>query len=400
MSDKNKKNILPKIKSHNKNQKQTRNQNNKNNANNLPITSLNKNTKGSENFILKNLSQITSAKIIDETINDSKRIEVIKKKVYKIIFVYRNEDFYITVQLKTLIKNMRKAICQLIGINSSKISLVYQDIEIDESYDEKTVDEYFDLKNIKYRPIVYIKRRFKVEGESSMFNMIPKNYNYKVKIQNFPINIDTNIQINENIDNIVNSFFKSYYSIKNNNNNLENIHHYKIENIIYDKIHEEEKEEENKALTENKNPSYFVCFSSQDIAFDFNRYMNAKKIVNPIFKDTKISLVQIPKKIVKIKNKSNSLRTTIKYGVDYGLEEDDNLKKRNTKILKLIRINFLKKEKLGKFRKNQSQSNITAIGPYLSQLDKDRMALRENKKKWLSPEGFISCVGKYSGIQI
>ena len=40
MSDKNKKNILPKIKSHNKNQKQTRNQNNKNNANNLPITSL------------------------------------------------------------------------------------------------------------------------------------------------------------------------------------------------------------------------------------------------------------------------------------------------------------------------------------------------------------------------
>ena len=150
---------MPKIKSHNKNQKQTRNQNNKNNANNLPITSLNKNTKGSENFILKNLSQITSAKIIDETINDSKRIEVIKKKVYKIIFVYRNEDFYITVQLKTLIKNMRKAICQLIGINSSKISLVYQDIEIDESYDEKTVDEYFDLKNIKYRPIVYIKRR-------------------------------------------------------------------------------------------------------------------------------------------------------------------------------------------------------------------------------------------------
>ena len=110
--------------------------------------------------------------------------------------------------------------------------------------------------------------------------------------------------------------------------------------------------------------------------------------------------IEEKKRIEKIKNKSNSLRTTIKYGVDYGLEEDDNLKKRNTKILKLIRINFLKKEKLGKFRKNQSQSNITAIGPYLSQLDKDRMALRENKKKWLSPEGFISCVGKYSGIQI
>ena len=55
--------------------------------------------------------------------------------------------------------------------------------------------------------IFYIKRKIKFKGKSTMFNMITKNYNYKVKIQNFPINIDTNIQINENIDNIVNSFF-------------------------------------------------------------------------------------------------------------------------------------------------------------------------------------------------
>ena len=54
--------------------------------------------------------------------------------------------------------------------------------------------------------------------------------------------------------------------IKNNNNNLENIYHYKIENILCDKIHDEEKEEENKALTENKNRYIiFVFFRSNEM---------------------------------------------------------------------------------------------------------------------------------------
>ena len=180
-----------------------------------------------------------------------------------------------------------------------------------------------------------------------------------------------------------------------------NIYNYKIENILFDRNSEPEIEEEKKESKASENPSYIVSFTSQDIAFDFNRYINALKLVNPTFKEVKVNILPIPKKIIKIKsNNQNTVRSIIKYGVDYGLEEGDSLKKRNTKILKIIRNNYLQKEKLKKLKKNNSQSSITGIGPYLSLIDKERIAQKEDRKKWISPEGFISCVGKYSGIII
>ena len=396
MSNAKQNNILPKIQSKTKKHKQTKNVANKPKNNQNDIISANKILKSSDNINIQNHTEKTEVKIIDEVKQNSKRIDAIKKKVYKIIFVFRNEDFYVTVKLNTLIKNMRNAICQLIGMNVKKISLMYQDVEIDESYDEKTVEEYFNLKFIKYRPIVYIKKKFILEAETSPFNIIPKNYNYKVKVQNFPISREKNFESNDSIDNVVNNFFKSYYSVNNNNNNLENIYHYKIENVLLDNNPEEEK----KVPNENDNPSYIVCFSSQDIAFDFNRYINALKLVNNIFKDIKAIIIQNPKKVLKLTTNRNTVRTTIKYGIDYGLEDETDLKKRNSKLLKLVRINFLKKEQLKKVRRNNSQSNITGAGPYLSSIDKERLEEKENRKKWMSPEGFISCVGKYSGIQI
>ena len=396
MSNAKQNNILPKIQSKTKKHKQTKNIVNKPKNNQNDIISANKILKSSDNINIQNHTEKTEVKIIDEVKQNLKRIDAIKKKVYKIIFVFRNEDFYVTVKLNTLIKNMRNAICQLIGMNVKKISLMYQDVEIDESYDEKTVEEYFNLKFIKYRPIVYIKKKFILEAETSPFNIIPKNYNYKVKVQNFPISREKNFESSDSIDNIVNNFFKSYYSVNNNNNNLENIYHYKIENVLLDNNPEEEKKDQN----ENDNPSYIVCFSSQDIAFDFNRYINALKLVNNLFKDIKAIIIQNPKKVLKLKTNQNTVRTTIKYGIDYGLEDETDLKKRNSKLLKLVRINFLKKEQLKKVRRNNSQSNITGVGPYLSSIDKERLEEKENRKKWMSPEGFISCVGKYSGIQI
>ena len=396
MSNAKQNNILPKIQSKTKKHKQTKNIVNKPKNNQNDIISANKILKSSDNINIQNHIEKTEVKIIDEVKQNLKRIDAIKKKVYKIIFVFRNEDFYVTVKLNTLIKNMRNAICQLIGMNVKKISLMYQDVEIDESYDEKTVEEYFNLKFIKYRPIVYIKKKFILEAETSPFNIIPKNYNYKVKVQNFPISREKNFESSDSIDNIVNNFFKSYYSVNNNNNNLENIYHYKIENVLLDNNPEEEKKDPN----ENDNPSYIVCFSSQDIAFDFNRYINALKLVNNLFKDIKAIIIQNPKKVLKLKTNRNTVRTTIKYGIDYGLEDETDLKKRNSKLLKLVRINFLKKEQLKKVRRNNSQSNITGVGPYLSSIDKERLEEKENRKKWMSPEGFISCVGKYSGIQI
>ena len=383
MSTKPSKNILPKIRSHDQAEKKTRNNTNKNNDYQTINSSQRSNYNKVNNINVQNLLTSTSVKVIDEVSKSSNRIDIIKKKIYKIIFVFRNEDFSLTVKLKTLIKDLKKEVCQLIGLNEEKLSLMYQDVEIDETYNDKTVDEYFDLKNIKFRPIVYIKRKFLIEnGESLHFNLIPKNYDYKIKIQNIPSG--------ESIDKIVNNFFKTYYSLKNNNNNLENMYNYKIENILLDDSEEK--------ISEMDNHSYIVCFSSQDIAFDFNRYMSALKILNHKLKEVKSSIIPIAKKKIKLIKKPNTVKV-IRYGVDYTSDEP-NLAKRNIKILQLIRSNYLEKEKIKRMKKNYSQSNITGTGPYLSQIDKERIEMKENRKKWISPEGFISCVGKYSGIQI
>ena len=375
--------MLPKIRSHDRAEKKTRNNTNKNNDYQTINSSQRSNYNKVNNINVQNLLTSTSVKVIDEVSKSSNRIDIIKKKIYKIIFVFRNEDFSLTVKLKTLIKDLKKEVCQLIGLNEEKLSLMYQDVEIDETYNDKTVDEYFDLKNIKFRPIVYIKRKFLIEnGESLHFNLIPKNYDYKIKIQNIPSG--------ESIDKIVNNFFKTYYSLKNNNNNLENMYNYKIENILLDDSEEK--------ISEMDNHSYIVCFSSQDIAFDFNRYMSALKILNHKLKEVKSSIIPIAKKKIKLIKKPNTVKV-IRYGVDYTSDEP-NLAKRNIKILQLIRSNYLEKEKIKRMKKNYSQSNITGTGPYLSQIDKERIEMKENRKKWISPEGFISCVGKYSGIQI
>ena len=402
MSNKASDNALPKIPSTSKKKKHIKEQPNK--SNNIQIEQSSSNiTKKADDLIIPKPINKKEVKIIDEVTKNSKRIQVIKKKVYKIIFVYNNEDFYITVKLNTLIKNVRNSICQLIGLNINKISLVYNDVVIDESHDNKTVDEFFNLKNIKFRPIVYIIKKRSIEMESSHFNIIPKNYNYKIRIQNYPINQENNFQSKDNLDNIINNFFKNYYSVNNNNNNLENIYHYKIEEeSLNENEEEEEKEEEkeeNKKPIEEVIPTYIVCFSSQDIAFDFNRYINILKIVNPIFKEVKSNII-IPRKVIKTRNKPNTIKGFIKYGVDYGLEEGMDLRKRNSKILKLVRQKYLKKEELRKLQKSSSQESITGIGPYLSILDKERLQRKEDKKKWINPDGFISCVGKYSGIKL
>ena len=364
MSKKVSDNILPKISSSSKKKKQIKNQNSK--LNNIKYEQKSSViSKTIENVIIPKPAIKKKVKIIDEVTKFSNKIEVIKKKVYKINFVFNTEDYYITVKLNTLIKNIRSSICQLIGVSINKVCLEYQDTIIDESNDEKTVGEYFDLKNIKFRPIVYVKKKFSVESDLSYFNIIPKNYNYKVRIQNYPINKENNYESKDNLDKIINNFFKNYYSVNNNNNNLENIYHYKIEDESQYKM-EEEEDEENKLQTEQEPPTYIVCFSSQDIAFDFNRYVNMLKIINPTFKEIKSNIIMPKKVIKKTRNKQNATRSYIKYGVDYGLEEGTDLMKRNNKILNLVRLNFLKKAELKKLRKSNSQESITGLGPYLS----------------------------------
>ena len=151
-----------------------------------------------------------------------------------------------------------------------------------------------------------------------------------------------------------------------------------------------------------KKITYIIGFSSPDLAFDFNRYLTSLKLINPIYKDIKSNILSIKKRNNELRlgnsSNNNSPKGNLRYGIDYNLDEN-NLTKRNSSILKLIRNNYLQRKKLKK-EKNNSQIYVNISGPYLSLFDKERLEEKENKKKWINPEGFISCVGKYSGIQL
>ena len=329
-----------------------------------------------------------------EIINELKKSEIehnkINQNIYKLIVVFRNEDFYISVKLNSLIKDLRLAISKLINLDISQISMVYEDKQIDISNDFKTVNEYFNLRKMRSRPIIYLKKKFvsnntTIDGSSNF--LFKKNYNNKVKITNFPSIYDVNVPLEENINKVINNFFKNNSSLGDETQSENG--QYRIEG--------------GNENTEDKkdNNTYIIGFSSPDLAFDFNRYLNSLKLINPIYKDIKSNIISMKKKSsdLKLKNgNNNSPKGNIRYGIDYNLDEI-NLTKRNDNILKLIRNNFLVRQQL-KREKNNSQIYVNVSGPYLSSFDKERIKEKENKKKWINPKGFISCVGKYSGIQL
>ena len=355
----------------------------------------------------RNINNENKLKINSKTENKINNIEIVNElgknglkhyklvpNVYKIIFVFRNEDFYISVKANSTIKNLRLAISKLINIDIKQISMVYEDKEISTSEDDKTVNKFFNFKKLRSRPIIYIKKKFISNNASSdaLSNFLfKKNYNNKVKITNFPSITDTKIPIEENINNVINDFFKKNASLNlgdNNTNNENNL--YKIETG-----NENEEDQKNSNI-------YIIGFPSPDLAFDFNRYLNSQKIINPIFKDIKSNIISMNKRSSELKksnshSKKNSPKN-LRYGIDYNLDEI-NLTKRNSNFLKLIRKNYLMRKEL-KREKNNSQIFVNVSGPYLSSFDKERIEEKENRKKWINPEGFISCVGKYSGIQL
>lgn len=346
------------------------------------------------NNINKTVNKNIDSIIVDETGKSDKSINKIIQKIYKIIFVFRNEDFYISVKAETTIKNLRLSISKLINLDIKQIAMIYEDKEIDISNDDKTVNTYFNFKKLRSRPIIYIKKKFisnnLSEDGSSNYYLFKKNFNNKVKIMNFPSITDLTITIDDHINNVINNFFKnnsSFGEVISENNQ------YKIE------IENENSDEDSE---NKKNNIYIIGFPSPDLAFDFNRYLNTLKLINPVYKDIRSNIISMKKRGSenKINNNSNknSPKGNLRYGIDYNLEEN-NLTKRNSQILKLIRNNFLQRKQLKK-EKNNSSIFINACGPYLSPIDKDRIEEKENKKKWINPEGFISCVGKYSGIQL
>ena len=343
----------------------------------------------SDNNLLSNnktMKKNISVKTINEVGKTQRKYNIFPLNVYKIILVFRNEDFYISVKPDTKIKNLRLTISKLVDLDIKQMAMMYEDKEIDPSNDDKTVNDFFDFKKLRIRPILFIKKKFmsSITDEYAP-NYFKSNFNNKVKITNFP-----SFESNENINKIINNFFKINISF---NDTPREYNQYKIE-----------KEKNNLNLEDYTcENTYIIGFPSPNLAFDFNRYINSLKLINPIYKDTKSKIISMKKRDnseMKLRNNSNknSPRINLRYGIDYNLEEN-NLTKRNSNILRIIRKRFLQRKQLTK-EKNKSQLYINASGPYLSSFDKDIIEQKENKKKWINPEGFISCVGKYSGVQL
>ena len=136
------------------------NENGKEKNNYKIINSRNINNDIKLNSINKTVNKIGNAEIINEVGNSNIKQNKIIQNVYKIIFVFRNEDFYLSVKPNTTIKNLRLTISKLINLDISQIAMIYEDKEIDYLNDFKTVNTFFNFKKLRARPIIYSHIRF------------------------------------------------------------------------------------------------------------------------------------------------------------------------------------------------------------------------------------------------
>ena len=334
----------------------TKPQENENNEN----INISHNYLNSENNINELQNSINSTKIIDET--PKKVIEPNKKNFsYKLIFIYKNEDYYITLKPNCKICDMKEIISKQINLDKDKIILFYKDKEIEEINRNVPVNKYINFTKLKSRPIIYVKKKY-INNINSFnnsdiykFNLI--NYENKIKIINYPTMSKSKLTAEEDLFNIVSDFCK--------NNSISSGFHIDKNDDKPDLIY------------------YTISFASSDIVFDFNRYFTSLKISNPIFKDTKTVMILSKKKK---KNLNNNIIETKK------------LRKQNINEI------YEQKRRSGEMKRNLLNMNINRFinntGPYITPYDQLRFDEKENKKRWINPKGFFNSVNKYSGIKI
>ena len=306
----------------------------------------------------KNLKNKKSAKIINEIKKHKNGIEINKSIFsYKIIFIYQNQDYYISVKPNSKISDIKELISQKINLDKSKIILIYKDKEIEEINKNIPINQYINFTKLKSRPIIHVKKKY-INNIFSLNN--PKLFKFnllnnenKIKIINYPTMSNSKLTADEDLFNIVSEFCKnnsinSAFQIEKNDDNPDSIYH-------------------------------IVSFISSDIVFDFNRYFTSLKISNPIFKDTK-TVMLLSKRKKNNMNKENSS------------SDKKRLKKKN-----YLEI-YEQKRKYGEMKRNHLNMNlntyINSSGPYITPYDQLKSDEKENRKKWLNPNGFISSVNK------
>ena len=378
------------------------------------------NTENNEQPKIEEKPEVIETIVINELPKNDVLENKVKNAIYKICFTYKNKDYYITVKPQIKMVNIINKIINKLNESLEQLSLYYNEKEITEKYNDMTVKEFFNFPKNKSRPIIYVNNKqnnnnnfntINVSSEIDKFGVIyKKGYENKVKIMNYPSFEDLKVGVNEDIYSIINTF------LKETNINSDFICERKDENskeksVInsFDNINTNI-DEENKINSTNKNIIYIIGFPTPDIAFDFNRYMNSLRIMNPTFKNIKLQVLLSKKKIKKNKksindaqNEDNNINYKKNYNYRYGgmLNMDEtNLEKRNIEVLNMIRNNFLNNKLNGINNTNNSSNYINSSSPYVTPYEEKIKENHENRKKWLNPKGFISSVNKYSGIHI
>ncbi len=373
------------------------------------------------------------AKIVDELPkNDILENKIKKNIIYKIVFVFHNQDYILSFKPEIKMLNVIKKISQKLNIPTEKLSLNYKDYEISNKFNDLTIKEFFNFPKNKSRPIIYVKTKQtetspnnNLSSDFEKYNIFYKrSYDHKVKIMNYPSLTDINIGTNDDIYNVINTFLKesgitSDFTCerKDENENKkvnkgklltehnDNSNNNEINSNLNSDISANLEEIKTEPNINNNNIIYYIGFPSPDIAFDFNRYMNSLRLMNPTFKNIKVQILLSRKKSVKkINNSQNDndnsykINYNYRYGTPLNLDEKD-LDKRNIEILNIIRNNFLN-NKMNGLIKGNNYSYLSTSSPYSTPYDERIKDMHENKKKWLSPKGFISSVNKYSGVHI
>jgi hypothetical protein len=357
----------------------------------------------------------SNAKIIDELPkNDIHKIKNIKT-VYRLIFVFRNENNSIEVKPDSKIIRVIIKISKKINIPYEQLNIKYEDKLITEKDYDITIKKYFNFPKNKSRPILYVKIKSNNNSTDNINNLSnlnelginknnlynKNNYTNKIKITNYPSLIDINVGANDDIYNIINSFLKELKI--NTDFTLERIEQEK--NINKKKENENTENENNIDINEDMIIIYDIGFPTPDIAFDFKRYMTILKLTNPTFKDIKIQIITGTNKSNK-KNKKNKLieseeiKKSHYIGI-YSNLEGTNPEEKNMEVIAKIRNNYI-------INQMNKMSNINiykygylnAASPYSTPYEEIIKEKHENKKKWLSPKGFISAVNKYSGFNL
>ena len=359
----------------------------------------------------KEIKSSGEAKVIDELPKNKILVNKKIKTVYRLVYVFRNEDGYVNANLDNKMIDVIKKISKKLDIADDKLYIKYNDKKITENDNDLTVKKFFNFPKNKSRPILYVKIKtdsiIKIEKMSKSYDATNKsslnnqssyiNYPNRVKIENYPSSQNINSSNSEDIYSIINSFLKEgniksdfFVEKKEKEKDIYNV------NLEDTDFVEENKLESNE---NNNNITYFVGFPTPDIAFDFKRYMNIFKLINPSFKDIKIQLLLGKKKskrklvdIFEEPSKNNYI------GI-YSNLEAENPEEKNKEVIAKIRNNYINNQ-----MKRMNNINIFRYGylnsssPYSTPYDEILKDKHENRKKWLNPKGFITSVNKYSGI--